>query len=557
MSHRIIVAACVAVLFGNGSLIAQNPLTVDQSVIGRPDKVSFAGDLNGDGVEDFLVALFQVDVGLAGRVSAYSGSDGSLIHQLDGVSLNDRFGASACGIGDINNDGFDDFLIGISGKTGNFPASGEARVYSGLTGLPLYTLSGLEGSSLFGHAVTALGDLDSDGVNDFAIGAPATTLPFFSPVPASGAVYVYSGKLGTLLHTLNIGPTGISNSFGSAVAEAGDVNNDGVSDVIVGAPLASPSQSGLISIFSGSDGSLIRTVPSTVSNLHFGVSLDGIGDVNHDGIDDQIVGGSGESGTFGNLIQGGAIAVLSGLDGSVLHALTGTSAFPSFLNGFGANVSRAGDINGDGFFDFMVSEVAWNNQAGRVQIYSGDDASVIYAQSGEPASYRHFGRALDGGKDVDGDGFPDAIVGALNDPAIPLSVSITQLLLAPTLPVSSFQSETGETNLFLTWHPDGADPTALTGLLSCTEATPAGFGLFGASLAPTDFLLSFGIPLLIANDPTNLLATGAFGFDNLGEFHAPNVSLLNPFLAGTHIYLQFFESAPTIRSSNGLRLLIH
>lgn len=98
---------------------------------------------------------------------------------------------------------------------------------------------------------------------------------------------------------------------------------------------------------------------------------------------------------------------------------------------------------------------------------------------------------------------------------------------------------------------------ALTGLMRCTGATPAAFGLFGASLAPTDFPLSFGIPLLIANDPINLLATGAFGFGNLGEFNAPNVSLLNPFLAGTHIYVQLFESAPTIRSSNGLRLLIH
>lgn len=131
-------------------------------------------------------------------------------------------------------------------------------------------------------------------------------------------------------------------------------------------------------------------------------------------------------------------------------------------------------------------------------------------------------------------------------------------IIEPIVPVVSFGSfaTPGQTALTLSWIPDNGNIGSITGTISCTGATPGGSGQFGISLAPTDFLLPFGFPLLIVNDPLNLVLMGSFGYDFGGALSAPNTSRQDMALAGSVVYIQFFEVSPVFGGSNGLKMLL-
>ena len=288
---------------------------------------------------------------------------------FDGDAPFDFFGWSVSGAGDVNGDGFADLIVGAWGDDNNGEASGSARVFSGSDGSVLYNFDGDSAGDSLGLSVSGAGDVNGDGFADLIVGAPSDD----NNGEASGSVRVLSGFDGSVLYNFN--GDSASTGLGSSVSGAGDVNGDGFADLIAGAEGDDTNgpDSGIARVFSGSDGSVLynfNVVDS--SNTRFGFSVSGAGDVNGDGVPDLIVGApdAGNDGEF----RGGA-RVFSGSDGSLLYDFDSGS---TSIDGFGFSVSGAGDVNGDGVADFVVgAPVGGANDGGFARVFVSVSLSSV------------------------------------------------------------------------------------------------------------------------------------------------------------------------------------
>ena len=369
--------------------------------------VSGAGDVNGDGFADFIVGAPNDDNnGLeSGSARVFSGVDGSVLYDFDGESADDLFGGSVSGAGDVNGDGFADLIVGVVTDDNNGEDSGSARVFSGVDGSVLYTFDGDSASDQFGFSVSGAGDVNGDGFADFVVGAPNDDNNGLE----SGSARVFSGVDGSVLYTFD--GDSADDLFGVAVSGAGDVNGDGFADLIVGVVTDGSFGFGPGSarVFSGVDGSVLYNFDGDSILDGFGLSVSGAGDVNGDGFADLIVGAANDG---NNGFSSGSARVLSGVDGSVLYNFDGDSA----LDQFGSAVSGAGDVNGDGFADLIVGAPDFiflppADGNGTARVLSGVDGSVLYNFEGDSA-FDSFGTSVSGAGDINGDGVADFIVGA-------------------------------------------------------------------------------------------------------------------------------------------------
>lgn len=324
-----------------------------------------------------------------------------VLHNWKGEAPGDRLGAIDYA-GDVNQDGTLDLIVGAPGADANGLDSGLARIYSGQDGSVLYEFVGSSTNPHFGSVSAGGGDVNGDGVPDIILGAPLAD----EGAVDSGAVYVYSGCDGGLLYLFAGSSSG--SFFGSAVANAGDVNADGYADVLTGNRLAGGGgyEKGLARVYSGFDGSILYELRGSGDGHHFGQSVDGLGDIDQDGYDDFVVGSPGEG-----MFAEGRAHVYSGRDGSLLF----TFADPVSTGTLGDQVAGAGDVDGDGIPDIVSGGFESYDrglQSGSASVFSGADGSLLYRFLGyESGGY--FGWVVDGAGDVDGDGFADVIVGAI------------------------------------------------------------------------------------------------------------------------------------------------
>ncbi|MFK5956433.1 MAG: FG-GAP-like repeat-containing protein [Planctomycetota bacterium] len=336
--------------------------------------VSSAGDVNGDGIVDFIVGADSTgNNGLSsGSAYVYSGADGSLLYQWDGGNAFDRFGWPVSGAGDVNGDGFDDLIVGARYSDDGGLNGGSAYLFSGANGSLFYQWDGAASAS-FGASVSAAGDVNGDGFDDVIVGATGT---------GSGSAYVYSGANGSLLYQWN--GQSANDRFGYSVSGAGDVNGDGFADLVVGALFATAISSGSAYVYSGTNGSMLYQWDGQALGNRFGNSVSSAGDVNGDGFDDVIVGANG---TDNHGIDSGTAYVYSGAYGSLLHQWEGQNADDQF----GHCVSGAGDVNGDGFENVIVgANFASNNgtDSGSAYVYSVSAAySITPMTAGSPATF--------------------------------------------------------------------------------------------------------------------------------------------------------------------------
>lgn len=288
--------------------------------------VTGTGDLDGDGIGDLLVGATLASpngISFAGSVYAISSVTGLDLYQIDGVATWDFLGECLDSIEDLDGDGVEDFLVSQSGWSGLSGMNiGAVQVLSGTTGALIRRIEGTDLSSQFSTALTTLDDVDGDGVQDLAVGA---FLADPNSVSNAGSVFVYSGASGNLIHRIN-GFAG-QQAFGVAVASAGDVNQDGADDLLIGANQFGL-QSGEAYVYSGATGLLLYTYEGGQSSKLFGSALAAAGDINGDGIPDQMVGDWRES--VNQIPDTGAVYVYSGADGSLMQRIAGTQSGAAF-----------------------------------------------------------------------------------------------------------------------------------------------------------------------------------------------------------------------------------
>ncbi len=370
--------------------------------------VGGAGDIDGDGRPDVVVGASYADVGGIdnGRADVVSSATGLAIRVIAGFASGDQLGSSVAGIGDVDADGVPDLLIGAIHSNTVANDAGSAYVISGANGSVLASHHGALPTDWFGSSVAAAGDVDNDGIPDYAIGAANGV---FNAVK-SGYVRVLSGATGTLL--FNAAGDSSSDRFGTGLAGAGDADGDGFDDVVIGAPHDDPNgaESGSVFVRRGPSGALYRHFAGTF-DAAFGTSVAGVGDVDGDGLDDVCAGAIWEDGP-GLAIDGGSARVLSPRTGGEIHAL-----FASLANeAFGFSVAGVGDVTGDGTPDFAVG--AWSDngggtQAGSARVMSGATGAIELVVDGFGPT-DGLGYAMASAGDVNQDGVPDVFIGAVD-----------------------------------------------------------------------------------------------------------------------------------------------
>ena len=360
--------------------------------------VSALGDVTGDGLPDIAVGGPNTGGGTGG-VRVFDGQSGALVHTLASPFANDMYGFAIDDAGDVDGDTVTDIIIGGPGSPLGFPipVPGIVQVISGATGGVIHTIGGPNIIQL-GYAVAGLDDLDGDGRAEFAVGA---NLDFPNGAEA-GSVTVYSGLNASPLYTVHGASADVR--YGSALASIADVNGDGQRDLLVGAP------GGLyVDLLSGLDGTLIRTFTTPIVGASdFGWSVDGAGDIDGDGIEDVIVGAPREFTNNGT--ESGAARVFSGRTGTLLFTMIG--GFSNDRLGF--DVSGAGDIDLDGTPDILIGATLTNSSSffptGLVFGVSGADWSTLFILHGGSIAAQ-MGWSVDELGDTNGNGFLELVAG--------------------------------------------------------------------------------------------------------------------------------------------------
>ncbi|MGE5563565.1 MAG: beta strand repeat-containing protein [Bacillota bacterium] len=427
------------------SVVDLGHLTPDQGFwINNGGKYTTTGDVNGDGVDDLIVGSSTQTYVVFGSSSAFTDLYLSSLDPSDGFAT----GGAYTSAGDVNGDGFDDMIVGFSGGNGDYDHGylyydgGAVVVFGTATGLTSgFTIDGT--SYLGAYALGSAGDINGDGFGDI----------YYEDGDGAG-VYVIFGKATPA--NIDLDTLSATNGFKIAgtvdkVASAGDVNGDGFDDLLVAAPRDSEAgqYAGAVYVIFGKASGFTNIDLASLSatagyKITGAVELDGLGfsiasagDVNGDGLDDIVVSAVGND-AAGNS-AGAAYVIFGKASGSTdidLASLSPTDGFriigESAYDNAGYSVSSAGDFNGDGFDDIIIG--APSNQPygrpegaayvifGKAGGFSDIDLSSLAESDGFKIiggeTFDALGYEVSAAGDVNHDGFDDLMIsrgGSSND----------------------------------------------------------------------------------------------------------------------------------------------
>ncbi|MCP4306824.1 MAG: hypothetical protein GY788_18500 [bacterium] len=552
--------------------------------------VSFAGDVNGDGKDDIVVGARSNtpggsrDAGAAyvvfgsskpGAVDLADIAAGTGGFKINGEADYDGAGISVSAAGDVNGDGIDDLIIGASKNDAGGHSAGAAYVVFGsltptavdladvASGSGGFKVTGEAEGDYAGISVSSAGDINGDGIDDLLIGAFGND----GGGDGAGAAYVVFGSL-TLPDLINLDDVALGDGgfkimgeaaydeAGFSVSSAGDINGDGIDDLVVGAKSndheagaayvvfgsLTPTAVDLADVASGSGG---FKVTGEAERDYAGISVSSAGDINGDGIDDLLIGAFGNDGggegagaayvVFGSLTLPDLINLDDVALGDGGFKIMGEAAYDEA----GFSVSSAGDVNGDGFDDLVVG-AGYNDEGGEdagaaYVIYGGVNqaaypergpgvniADVIVANRavkiGGAAEGDAAGNSVSSAGDVNNDGHDDVIIGVVGDDGGGNFAGAAYVVLGTSTPVDLTLGTLGSGGFKITGETgdeaggsvsgagdvngDGIDDL-IVGADGSNNYTGAAYVVFGSSAAnPAD---------------VNLGALGSGGFKITGE----------------------------------------
>ena len=404
---------------------ANTTLQSDQAASDFGIHVAGAGDVNGDGYADVIVAARFFDSGQTDEGAAFvfhggpsgvtNGNPSTANATIQSDQANAGLDISVAGAGDVNGDGYADVVVGVYFYDSGQPGEGAAFVYhGGLSGVaggnPLTanaTLQSNQDGAGLGASVARAGDVNGDGYADIIVGA----FSYDDVQTNEGAAFVFhGGPMGVPSGNPSTANTTLQSnidfaSFGESVAAAGDVNGDGFSDVIVGASSYADGQpdEGAAFVFHGSSSGVANGSPMTANatlqsdqvSALLGRSVASAGDVNGDGYSDVIVGAFLYNATFSDegaafVFHGGPSGVTSG------NPTTANTTVVSVQSSghLGLDVGGAGDVNSDGYADVIVGSLSYD--AGELN----EGAAFVFLGNGDGLGRSVRSRQLRGNGDT-------------------------------------------------------------------------------------------------------------------------------------------------------------
>ena len=308
-----------------------------------------AGDTNRDGIPDVIAGAPG-----SGHAYVFSGRDGRVLHTLGGGDASAQLGRHTSTAGDLNGDGYGDVFAGAPAAA---DGAGQAIVFSGKDGSALLTLEGEKAGDAFGSTLAAGGD------RVLMVGAPG------AGPRGTGRVYIYKGLAKKPAFTMDSDESG--GSFGGMfLSVVGDVNADETEDLYVSdwANRAKGRSTGRTYVYSGIDGKLLFTNTGEAPGDGFGIGVADAGDVDQDGADDLIIGAWQHA---SGAMSGGRVYIYSGRTQKLLRTITCRTAGDTF----GFDTTNVGDVDGDGAVDFLITS-AWSGvngyQSGRLFVIAGE-----------------------------------------------------------------------------------------------------------------------------------------------------------------------------------------
>ncbi|MBI4879946.1 MAG: FG-GAP repeat protein [Planctomycetes bacterium] len=348
------VAPNAGAVFVYSTISCTSPLATffGQNAEDHTGEVSAVGDVNGDGFDDLLIGTPQDSTVAtwAGMARIEGGGGAGTLWTGFGSAAYDIFGGTVTGLGDVNLDGFPDWLVASpTADVLGVMDAGRVQVFSGMNGAVLFDLHGTVWMATHGRSADSVGDVNQDGRPDFVVGAPG------EPAGA-GAVYELSGFDASLLRCWT---GGYLDFLGWEAGAAGDVNADGTCDVLAWSLGVAGGSTPAISLLDGTSSAVLELSVVSVSDNS---PMDGLGNINGDAVADYIRYGVSDD---MEIRRGGSLDLLARTPGRM--------------------VTGVEDVDGDGFGDyFRRVPITSDHKQWRVDLISGRCDGVSPFGSGCP-----------------------------------------------------------------------------------------------------------------------------------------------------------------------------